>query len=119
MNHKNFNFDLYYFPMQTSNIFQSIKIEQKNKNKVYNKNGCGVKRFSFKNELNFEEIPELFHFQKSNRKNKRKYPRQIKTPTSNQSIKSVIGSSGSKVWSPDFKIIEENIHEKNMNNERV
>jgi hypothetical protein len=52
MKQKHFSFDLDYFPMAASNIFQSIKIEQSGTNK--NKNGCGLKRYSIKNELNLE-----------------------------------------------------------------
>lgn len=52
MKPKHFTFDLDYFPISGSNVFQSITIEQKNKNSTKNKNG--VKRFALKNELNIQ-----------------------------------------------------------------
>jgi len=51
MKQKHFTFDLDYSPISSSNVFQSIKIEQKNKSKNDNKNTFGLKRFSIKNEL--------------------------------------------------------------------
>jgi hypothetical protein len=62
MKQKHFTFDLDYFPVSSSNVFQKIKIEPKNKNINPYKNGSGLKRFSIKNELNFHEIPEIMYF---------------------------------------------------------
>lgn len=60
MKQKHFTFDLDYFPISGSNVFKSIKIEPKNKNP--NPTKIGIKRFSIKNELNLQDVPDIMYF---------------------------------------------------------